>query len=171
MKPGTVLPEMNLIYAAINRAREEKGAEIPDFKIKRPEAPAARTRRLGPGELERIRQSTERSRSKNLKPAILLAIETGARAGELINLTWQHIDLERQTAHLPLTKNGYARTIPLSSRAVEVLAAMPRDGERVLSGMTSRSLKRAWVACRERAGIEGLRFHDLRREAVSRMLG
>ncbi|MGT2504831.1 hypothetical protein [Cupriavidus basilensis] len=48
---------------------------IPDVKIKRPKTPAARTRRRQAGELDRILQSSERSRSKNLKPAILLAIE------------------------------------------------------------------------------------------------
>jgi len=170
VKPGTVLREMNLMYAAINRVRNEKGLDIPDVKIKRPKAPAARTRRLKEGELDRIIESTRRSRSKMLLPAVLLAIETGARASELIALTWEHIDLEGRTAHLPVTKNGHPRTIPLSSRAVEVLAGLERQGEQVLHGMTSRSLKRAWVACRERAGIEGLRFHDMRREAVSRML-
>lgn len=67
--------ERNLLYAAINQARNEKGVNIPDVKIKRPKTPAARTRRRQAGELDRILQSSERSRSKNLKPAILLAIE------------------------------------------------------------------------------------------------
>ncbi|WP_019448491.1 site-specific integrase [Cupriavidus sp. BIS7] len=170
VKAGTVLREMNLIYAAINRARVEHNVEIPDVKIARPKAPAARTRRLEAGELDRILESAKRSRSKGLSAAILLAIETGARAGELINLRWEFVDVSKRTAHFPITKNGYSRTIPLSSRAVAILEGMPREGERVLHGMTSRTLKRAWVLCRERAGIEGLRFHDMRREGVSRMI-
>ncbi|MGD1984414.1 MAG: hypothetical protein PVF93_10965 [Chromatiaceae bacterium] len=50
------------------------------------------------------------------------------RQGELLvsALRWEHIDLHRRTAHLPDTKNGVARTVPLSSTAVAVLRTLPR---------------------------------------------
>jgi integrase len=52
---------------------------------------------------------------------VKLAIETAMRRGELLSLTWENVDLKRQTAHLPDTKNGDPRTVPLSTRAVAIL--------------------------------------------------
>ena len=49
------------------------------------------------------------------------------RRGELLNLCWDNIDLNRCTAHLPMTKNGTSRDIPLSSRAIDTLNALPRN--------------------------------------------
>ena len=48
------------------------------------------------------------------------------RSCELLALEWEYVDLERQTAHLPNTKNGDARTVPLSKRAVAILKSLPR---------------------------------------------
>jgi integrase len=55
-------------------------------------------------------------------------LEIAMRQGELLvsALRWEHIDLHRRTAHLPDTKNGVARTVPLSSTAVAVLRTLPR---------------------------------------------
>lgn len=57
------------------------------------------------------------------------------RRGEILGLRWGHIDLERRIAHLPLTKNGECRDVPLSSRAVGPLNGLmqqpDRDAERV----------------------------------------
>ncbi|MEK6349046.1 tyrosine-type recombinase/integrase [Burkholderia gladioli] len=49
-----------------------------------------------------------------LLPATILSLETGMRRGELVALRWSDVNLEAQTAHLPMTKNGTARTVPLS---------------------------------------------------------
>ena len=70
-----------------------------------------------------------------MKPLIILAIETAMRRGEMLDLQWQHVDLVRCVAHLPLTKNGDSRDIPLSRRAVailkELMADKGRDAEKV----------------------------------------
>jgi len=59
---------------------------------------------------------------------VQLALETAMRQGELRRLRWQHIDLNRRTAHLPDTKNGEARTVPLSTTAARERAE--HDGGR-----------------------------------------
>src|SRR3712207_8137699 len=53
-----------------------------------------------------------------MKALVMLAIETSMRRGELLALRWEHVDLERRVAHLPRTKNGSSRDVPLSTRAV-----------------------------------------------------
>ena len=169
---GTVLRELNILRAALNRARIDWGVPVPDVKIKRPKAPAPRDRRLKSGEEELLLKGCNGSRIKQLKPVIILAIETAARQGELLALTWDNVDLKRRVARFPITKNGHPRTVPLSSRAVEVLEAIPREGDNVFSAFSKDrfSLKHAFVRLTKRVKIEGLRFHDLRREGVSRML-
>ncbi|RKT25489.1 site-specific recombinase XerD [Paraburkholderia sp. RAU2J] len=169
---GTVLRELNIIRAALNRAKIEWGVAVPECRITRPRAPAPRDRRLKPGELEKLLEGCKQSRIIHLAPAIILAVETAARQGELLALTWKNVDLEQRTARFPVTKNGHPRTIPLSSRAVAVLSGLERKGDRVLwaFGKDRCSLKHAFVRLRERVKIDGLRFHDLRREGVSRML-
>jgi len=63
-----------------------------------------------------------------LLPMVQLALETAMRQGELRRLRWQHIDLNRRTAHLPDTKNGEAMTVPLSTTAARERAE--HDGGR-----------------------------------------
>jgi integrase len=107
-----------------------------------------------------------------MKPLIILAIETAMRRGEMLDLQWQHVDLVRCVAHLPLTKNGDARDIPLSRRAVAVLkglrAEKGRDLERVFP-VTGNSIRLAFEHLRVRAQMDDFRFHDLRHEGISRL--
>ena len=105
-----------------------------------------------------------------LLPLVQLALETAMRQGELLRLHWEYIDLNRGTAHLPDTKNGEARTVPLSSTAIAVLRALPRalHGD-VFRGVTTEAVKRSYMRAIRRAGSKDLRFHDLRHEATTRL--
>lgn len=179
---GTVLRELNIIRSALNRARIDWGIPVPECKITRPKAPAARDRRLKSGEFEKLMEGCERARNKQLRPAVILAIETAARQGELLNLTWAHVDIVGRVARFPITKNGTPRTIPLPTRAIDALKELqadrpaskadhPKFGHVLWRYANDRSsLKHAFARLTKRVGIEGLRFHDLRREGVSRML-
>ena len=71
--------------------------------------------------------------------------------------------------HIPLTKNGEARTIPLSKRACQVLHRLSKrtDTQRIFP-ISKESVKNAWQRLIRRASVDDLHFHDLRHEAVSR---
>jgi integrase len=100
---------------------------------------------------------------------VALAIETGMRRGELLALQWSNVDLERRIAFLPITKNGESRGVPLSTRAVATLRGLPASSNgRVFGELTTDALKQSFKRAARRAGISGLRFHDLRHEATSR---
>jgi integrase len=106
-----------------------------------------------------------------MKPLIILAIETGMRRGELLDLRWEHVDLKCGVAHLPLTKNGDSRDVPLSRRAVQILEQLRAGGvkqERVFP-MTGNAVRLAFEHLRVRAGMSDFHFHDLRHEAISRL--
>ncbi|NHW87576.1 tyrosine-type recombinase/integrase, partial [Escherichia coli] len=67
-----------------------------------------------------------------LPSVVWLAVETAMRRSEIAGLRWEHIDLERRVAHLPSTKNGSSRDVPLSTRAVNICIALQKvDGELV----------------------------------------
>jgi integrase len=109
-------------------------------------------------------------RNPYLLPIVRLAIETAMRQGELVSMHWTHTDLKRRTIFLAHTKNGDSRTVPLSTDAVAVLSALPYDiNGHVFPGVTTESIKKAFIRATRRAGIEDLHFHDLRHEATTRL--
>ena len=84
-------------------------------------------------------------------------------------MEWKDVDLVKRTAHLDITKNGSSRTVPLSKRAVELLEKLKNiHPERVfdVDDGTRDALFRRAVLSQE---IKDLHFHDLRREALTRM--
>ena len=68
------------------------------------------------------------TRNPWMLPMVRLAVETAMRQGGLLALRWGNVDLKARTAHLDDTKNGDAMTVPLSSRAVSILKALPVRG-------------------------------------------
>jgi integrase len=91
------------------------------------------------------------------------------RRGELLALQWRNVDLTRQTAFLPTSKNGKPRTVPLSSQAVALLSALPRTEADIVFPISAPTMEAAFKRARVRAQIPNLRFHDLRHTATSRM--
>ena len=89
------------------------------------------------------------------------------RRGEILGLSWDQIEFEKQRALLPLTKNGRSRWVPLSALALDHLTNAPRTADRVFP-ITDVAFRQAWDRLRIRAGIKDLTFHDLRHESLSR---
>jgi integrase len=144
-RPATVLRRLAVLSHVFSIARKEWGMESlsnPVELVRKPQPNNARTRRIAAadptadasladdpesgrgaqdGELERV---VAASSSPLLPTIIWLAVETAMRRGEVVTLRWEHVDLKRRVAHLPATKNGSVRDVPLSSRAVAVLKAL-----------------------------------------------
>jgi integrase len=140
----------------------------PVDQIKKLPSPKARERRLNDGEYERLETASKLTKNTHIWPIVIFAIETGMRRGEILGLTWDNIDLKRRTAFLPLTKNGSSREVPLSTKAVCVLQQQrTRTGSSPFP-VNSNAFRLAWDRLRGRAGLNDLRFHDLRHEAISR---
>ena len=102
--------------------------------------------------------------------AIRLLILTGCRVGEILNLRWREVDLERGLLHLPDSKTG-RKVVLLGEAAVKIIGSLPRVGEYVIFGtepdQPRTDLKRPWNAIRARAGIKDVRLHDLRHSFAS----
>jgi integrase len=169
--PRTTEYDLVLLRHAWNIAKIEWGWALgpnPLERIKFPKPNPARERRLMPGEFARLQAAASTMSCWYLWPIVELAIETAMRKGELLALQWSNIDLEKSIALLPQTKNGSSRWIPLSPRASEILASVGKADEKVFP-IGPDALRYGWNRLCEKAEIDGLRFHDLRHEAVSRL--
>lgn len=167
---ATVLRDMNLLGAVLTQARREwhliDKSPLPD--VRRPKAAPPRDRLPTADEFERlaIAAGTDLARpTARAHHAFLFACETAMRAGEIVGLTWGHIDLEARVAHLPMTKNGRPRDVPMTSGAVGLLEQLPRRDP--VFGLSSARLDALWRQLRERALVDGLRFHDSRAYALT----
>lgn len=106
--------------------------------------------------------------------ALRLLIFTGARLREILHLKWAEVDLQRGLLLLPDSKTG-RKTIVLNAPAMEVLSSLPRIGDFVIASESAGTdeekprsdLKRPWAMVSRRAGLDGVRLHDLRHTYAS----
>ncbi|HWB49133.1 MAG TPA: tyrosine-type recombinase/integrase [Stellaceae bacterium] len=108
--------------------------------------------------------------SKTAAAAIRLLMLTGCRKSEILALRPEWVDAARGVLRLPDSKTG-AKVVPLASAALELLAALPRDGSYVLPAAKGDGhyvgIQKDWEKLRERANLPGLRLHDLRHSFAS----
>lgn len=127
-------------------------------------------------ELTRLGEVLTAMESEGENPSAVAAIRlltlTGARKSEILSLKWEHVDFERAMLLLPDSKSG-AKVIPVGAPALELLASLPRlkGNPFVLPGAKKEAhlvgLPRAWERVKKRAGLEGVRLHDLRHSFAS----
>ncbi|GMO20728.1 site-specific integrase [Bradyrhizobium sp. TM233] len=168
--PTTLKRQLNPIQHMFEVAKREWAIPIKDNPIKALRFSVKmrmRTRRLRLGELNRLVKAAHCCRSEEVTQIIHFALATAMRRGEIANMQWKDLDLKRRLLTIPVTKNGHARTIPLSNDAIRALPKRCAIDGRVFS-MTGNAIHLAWDRITKRAGLDDLRFHDLRHEAISR---
>ena len=102
-----------------------------------------------------------------LKSMIIFSVETAIRQGELLAMHYDQFNFEKRTLHIPETKNGEPRTIPLSTKAIKVIQSVPRRIDGKVFPLTCDSLKAWFKVARREAKLKDFRWHDLRRYACS----
>lgn len=137
------------------------------------DAETARERRVSPDEYARLSAWRPTKRTV-IRELALFVIETAMRRGEVCALQWQDVDLHNQTLVIRESKTDAAtgvkgRTIALSTRAVQLLEDLPGGRAGSVFAMRPDSVTQAFERMCTACGIEGLRFHDLRHEATSRL--
>ncbi len=159
-----------LLRAMFNRALywgdfegENPGAHIDRF----PER--SRDRFLHPDEMPRFFQALAYESNPTFRDFVLLALLTGARRGNLQAMRWADINRERATWRIPKTKSGEPHTVPLAPEALAILKLRAEEAQTEWvfpgTGKTGHltEMRRAWKSLLQRAEIEDLRIHDLRR--------
>jgi excisionase family DNA binding protein len=113
----------------------------------------------------------------HLKSIIVTALHTGMRRGEILGLRWHQLDLPKRIIRVEKTKNGKIRFVPLNEVLFRELAELKKQNGTSLfvflyprTKKPVKDVKTAFRAATRRAGIRGLRFHDLRHTFASRLL-
>ncbi len=172
---GTVIRELAYISSIINQARREWGINIdnPVRLVRKPQSPQGRNRILNEAEklriLDELVPRPTRRVSLWMRPLVEFALETGMRRGEMLALTWTNVDLMNRTAFLPLTKNGESRTVPLSSKAIQILKSLPRSITGEVFPIKPEAVAAAFIKATRRAGVKDFHFHDLRHTAITHL--
>ena len=215
MAPSTVRRELALISHVFTIARKEWRMESlsnPVELIRQPSVDDARQRRILSADvwtckdgklvcehLDELEMISRHSRSAELPKIVAFAVETAMRRSEITSLLCANVSLDKRAALLPMTKNGSARGVPLSSKAVEILKSLAERDDGHCFKSRPDSITKAFADAindARRAYAEGLslhlkqkkfsldkidkrisddpflmdlRFHDLRHEATSRL--
>jgi Site-specific recombinase XerD len=183
---NTVRLELALLGHLYTVAIREWGIGLvynPVANIRKPSPGAGRNRRLSPEEQDKLLAALDEYSNPFLGQIARIAIETGMRKSEIVGLRRRDVDLKRRIVTISDTKNNEQRTVPLTRAAVEVFRAAllhpirPIDTDLIFFGEPGRDGKRrpyefisAWNEIRSKVGMADLHFHDLRHEAVSRLV-
>jgi len=177
---NTVRLELAFLSVVFEQCRKEWGFAVsnPVRQIRMPKPGKPRQRRLEAGEEDALLAACKASGAHYLHSFVVLAIETAMRFSELAGVVRANVNFEKRSIYLPDTKNGESRTVPLSTRALNAIHALPSSINGRLFGVKAGSIRSAYLIAVQNAQatkpecntfLRGLRFHDLRHEAVTRL--
>jgi integrase len=183
---NTVRIELAMLSNLFTIAIQEWGLGLthnPVAAIRKPSPGKGRDRRLNADEERHLLEAVEKYSNPMLGWIVRIAIETGMRQSEILNLRKRQVDLAARVVRLADTKNNFARTVPLTAAATTALKSAvenplrPKDCDLVFFGEPGKDGQRRayqfakiWTDIKETLGISDLHFHDLRHEAVSRLV-
>ncbi len=179
--PASVNMELAVLSRIFALAVElEQAASNPCRKVRKLRVDNQRNRYLSTDEETRL-MAQLKGRRRHLYPLVALALGTGMRRGELLNLSWRHVDLLRGVIHVVNTKTAHDRIIPMSQSVRELLIEQ-REAQKGDLVFASRRIakkraderlvvdvKKAFVAACSDAGITDFHFHDLRHTFATRL--
>jgi len=175
--PATINRYLAALSHALTVATNEWGwlEDSPMRKVSKNKEPRGRVRFLSDDERGALLDACKESGSDYLYPVVVLALSTGMRQGEILGLTWQDVNLDRQYLILHETKNGERRRVPLTGLAhteVKRLNKVRRiDTQLLFPHPTLKDrpfdLRTPWEAALKKAEIKDFRFHDLRHSTAS----
>jgi integrase len=146
----------------------------PMSKVRKFKLPRGRVRFLSAEERTRLLTACQDSHNPYLYTVVMMALATGARRGELLNLRWADVDLKRRLLTFQETKNGETRAVPLTGSGLTVLArhSTARRADTALvfpnrTGTRPLGLRGAFDNAVARASIADFTFHDLRHTFAS----
>ena len=173
-KPATINRHMATIKHMFTKAMEwelvEEEAAKKVRKVKLLEENNRRLRYLSKEECRALVNAC----ADHLKPIVIMALNTGMRRGEILNLKWDNVDMRHGFILLDRTKNGERREIPINetlrgtllhlTRRLDVSEVFHRDGRPI------RDIREAFAGACRRAKIRDFHFHDLRHTFASQLI-
>lgn len=176
VKSGTVLLEFSIFSSIFTYAQKELFLVESNVwqSVIKPEKGKSRSQRIYEDDQEKILKQAKWDKTKSPKFvkdyvcwAMLFALETAMRQGEILSMSKE--DINEGYVHLPLTKNGDSRNVPLSAEAKRLLRLLSAESGLLLP-VNVKTFKRTWIKIRDEAGLSHINFHDTRHEAITRMV-
>lgn len=174
---GTVLRDISLLSSIFSYAQKELFLidSNPFSLVVKPSQPKARNRRISNSEIDLILQAHDykygqvpTDQQHFVAWAFLFAIETTMRQGEILSI--KRSNIFDDYIHLPMTKNGDSRDVPLLDSAKELLKLItPTDSENLID-MDGSTLRNTFGCRLRKLGIDDLHFHDTRHEGITRLV-
>lgn len=180
--PATVVRYLAALSHAFTICINEWGwlEDSPMRKVKKPKEPRGRVRFLNDDERSRLLSACKESSNPMLYIVVVIALSTGMRQAEIMNLKWQDLDFDREQAVLHETKNGERRTVPIKGMCLDLLreyaqtrcnftgllfpSTLPHQAHKPID------LRFSWEQALKAAKVKDFRFHDLRHCAASYLL-
>jgi integrase len=172
VSPSTVNRALAVLKSMFNRAIVWKKAEHnPCRAVTMFKENNQRLRFLEKEEISRLLENS----SEHLKPILILALNTGMRKGEILNLKWRDIDIKRGIIHLYDTKNGEAREIPMNEITQKTIIGVLKNPESQYvfcnkEGKPYGNVRKSFATALKKAGIADFCFHSLRHTFASQLV-
>jgi len=170
VSPASVNRELACLKHMFTKAIEwNMAVDNPVKKVKMFRENAGRVRYLSKAEAQRLLDEC----AEHLRPIVIVALYTGMRLGEILNLKWEDVDFDLKTIYIHTAKSGYGRDIPMAEPVFFALKRMPRKAEYVFcrdDGTRMIDIRTAFNNAVKRAEIEDFKFHDLRHTFASHLV-
>ncbi|MGH9427758.1 MAG: tyrosine-type recombinase/integrase [Terriglobia bacterium] len=165
--PGTVQKELMRLKHLLNCAVKWR-------YIKETPAKGLQTITTPPGRVRYLTPEERASLFQQARPELLLyievALQTGARRGELCSLRWADVDMRTRTLSFPKTKNGERRSVPITDTLYKLLQGLPRPLDPqalVLPALSADAVTIGFGRLVKELRLANLKFHDLRHDVAS----
>ena len=146
----------------------------PCLKVPLPKVEQLRERYLSTEEAQRLLVAVRSSKNRELESIVCFLLLTGARKREVLDARWENIDWAQRLWLIPFSKNGHRRYVPLNDSALILLRRRQLEAKgspwmfaNPETGVPYCNIHYSWDWTRKRAGLEGLRIHDLRHSFAS----
>ena len=173
--PATINRYLAALSIALTTAANQWGwlDDSPMRKVQKAREPRGRVRFLSDDERVRLLRACKESSNQFLYVVVVLALSTGMRRGEIMNLEWRDIDLQLGRLILHETKNGERRAVAITGHALDLLRELAKvrriDSNFLFPGKSGLpiDLRKPWETAVQKAELKDFKFHDLRHSAAS----
>jgi len=172
VSPATVNRELACLKTMFSKAVEWGRTEKnPATKVKKFRENPSRERILSPEEARRLIECA----GPGIRPVLIVALNTGMRRGEILSLKWADVDFGKSFILIEDSKSGRSRKVPMNEFVYKTLKELPRTSdEHVFFNPETndhiKDIKTSFRTACQRAEIRGVRLHDLRHTAASKMI-
>jgi integrase len=172
VSPATVNRELACLKTMFSKAVEWGRTEKnPAAKVKKFRENPGRERILSPEEARSLIECA----GPGIRPVLIVALNTGMRRNEILSLKWADVDFGKSFIRISDSKSGRSRKVPMNALVYETLKAIPRMSAEYVFFNTEKKahikdIRAAFLGACRRAEIKGVRLHDLRHTAASKMI-